>query len=197
MSIPKRIEQKVYSGMILDEHGQWITMAEKINKELLFLENLEAGKVLWNGQWLPIHEALSQFSEKRKKKQTEPIDSSNNNKDYVNIPFPPETVIVECLDKDFPPETTAISIEENSNNKIDITKTDSLSSVSNSIITEETIAFTPDSYFKKHVYKTDNYQPSIVFNSKSLKNKKRKKKLIFYIFTLVLAAAITGLVIFY
>lgn len=183
--------------MILDEHGRWITMAEKIKKESFFLENLEAGKVLYDGQWLPIHEAVSQFSQKSDTNQVKTVNDSNNNKDYENIPFPPETVVVESLENDFPPETTAISIEEYTNNKTDKPKSDSLSSISNSIITEETIAFNPDSQFNKHVYKTTDYQTSIIFNSKKLKNKKRKGKLFFCLFTVILFAAIAAIFIYY
>ena len=190
MTIPKRIEQKVYSGMVLDEHGCWVTMAEKIKKELFFLEQLEDGNVILNGQWVPIGEALSPGTHNKDSQMMKTDNPDINNDDQNDIPFPPETVTVEFIDKDFPPETTAISIKEYLGNKNEAAKPDSLSSISDSVTTEETISITPDAYFKEQILNAKLYQSSIVFNSKKLKNKKRKK-FTFFLLTVFFIAVIT------
>ncbi|MBN1306902.1 MAG: hypothetical protein JXA18_03230 [Chitinispirillaceae bacterium] len=47
----KHIEELVYKGMVLDEHGGWIPLAEKLHKEKEFLRHLERGEILVNGLW--------------------------------------------------------------------------------------------------------------------------------------------------
>lgn len=190
MIIPKRIEQKVYSGMVLDEHGCWITLAEKVTKELFFLEQLEGGNVILDNQWVPISEALSPGTQDNENSKIMETDNPGIKNIHDDIPFPPETVTVELIDKDFPPETTAISIEEYLGNKNEAAKPDSLSSISDSVITEQTISITPDAYFKEQILNAKLYQSSIVFNSKNLRNKKRKK-FTFFLLTVFFIAVIT------
>ncbi|HLV32038.1 MAG TPA: hypothetical protein VKY57_10750 [Chitinispirillaceae bacterium] len=195
MSIPKRIEQKVYSGMVLDEHSCWITMAEKIEKELFFLEQLEGGNVIVDGRWIPIGEALSPGTQDNENSKIMEADNPDINNDQNDIPFPPETVTVEFIDKDFPPETTAISIEEYLGDKNEAAKPDSLSSISDSVTTEKTISITPDAYFKEQILNAKLYQSSIVFNSKNLRNKKRNK-FTFFLLTVFFIAIITGIYLY-
>ena len=195
MSIPKRIEQKVYSGMVLDEHSCWITMAEKIEKELFFLEQLEGGNVIVDGRWIPIGEALSPGTQDNENSKIMETDNPGIKNIHDDIPFPPETVTVELIDKDFPPETTAISIEEYLGNKNEAAKPDSLSSISDSVTTEKTISITPDAYFKEQILNAKQYQSSIVFNSKNLRNKKRNK-FTFFLLTVFFIAIITGIYLY-
>ena len=54
MSITKKIEDLVYAGMVIDDHGKWIPIAEKLKKEKKFLSHLERGEVLTNGKWISI-----------------------------------------------------------------------------------------------------------------------------------------------
>lgn len=51
MSSEKKIEELVVSGMVLDEHGAWIPLAEKVRKERLFIKHLEQGEILYSGVW--------------------------------------------------------------------------------------------------------------------------------------------------
>ncbi len=48
------IEENIAKGLVLDEKGNWVPIAEKIEKEKNFLNHLEAGEVLNDGQWVPI-----------------------------------------------------------------------------------------------------------------------------------------------
>jgi len=58
MSSEKKIRELVYSGNVLDEHGNWIPLAEKINRERTFLSHLEQGEVLIDGLWTRVADAL-------------------------------------------------------------------------------------------------------------------------------------------
>lgn len=49
------IEENIAKGLVLDEKGNWVPIAEKIEKEKNFLKHLEAGEVLSDGQWVPIN----------------------------------------------------------------------------------------------------------------------------------------------
>lgn len=49
------IEENIAKGLVLDEKGNWVPIAEKIEKEKNFLKHLEAGEVLNDGQWMPIN----------------------------------------------------------------------------------------------------------------------------------------------
>ena len=51
MSTSKKIEELVYSGKVIDDHGNWIPIAEKLRKEKIFLSHLERGEILLNGKW--------------------------------------------------------------------------------------------------------------------------------------------------
>lgn len=51
MSLPEKIEKLVYSGMVIDDHGKWISIAEKLRKEKKFLSHLERGEILIDGKW--------------------------------------------------------------------------------------------------------------------------------------------------
>lgn len=51
MSSEKKIEELVVSGMVLDEHGAWVPLAEKVRKERLFIKHLEQGEILHGGVW--------------------------------------------------------------------------------------------------------------------------------------------------
>jgi hypothetical protein len=50
----KIVEQNIIKGLVLDEKGNWISIAEKIEKENAFLKHLEAGEILENGKWISI-----------------------------------------------------------------------------------------------------------------------------------------------
>lgn len=51
------IENAVLKGLVLDEHGAWIPIADKKAMEEDFCAHLEAGEVLHEGRWISIEEA--------------------------------------------------------------------------------------------------------------------------------------------
>jgi hypothetical protein len=53
------IENYILKGLVLDEHGKWIPIADKKAVEEDFLAHLMAGQVLHEGRWVSIGEAKS------------------------------------------------------------------------------------------------------------------------------------------
>jgi hypothetical protein len=45
------IENRVLGGLVLDDYGDWVSIADKKASEEDFLAHLEAGRVLHDGQW--------------------------------------------------------------------------------------------------------------------------------------------------
>ena len=62
MSISNKIEDLVYSGKVIDDHGNWITIAEKLRKEKIFLSHLERGEILLNGKWTAMSDLPAEAS---------------------------------------------------------------------------------------------------------------------------------------
>lgn len=121
MSSENRIRELVYAGNVLDEHGNWISLAEKINRERTFLSHLEQGEVLIDGLWTRIADALQPESENTP--QTDKALAPNP--DIV----PPDCALEETIsissdalesatkgaasrknEVDFPPETQMFSL---------------------------------------------------------------------------------------
>lgn len=143
MAIPKIIEQKVHNGLVLDEHGGWVPISEKIKQERCILEQLEIGNVIVDEKWIPISEALEIHSKKHEKSLVKPEPVLEN-----DIPFPPETVSVEVLNNEILPETVVLSIEENADNKNEISESDLLSQIADTVNVNDTVA-KPNSDQKK------------------------------------------------
>ncbi|MBN2037890.1 MAG: hypothetical protein JW768_14205 [Chitinispirillaceae bacterium] len=59
MSRISEIENYILKGLVIDEHGQWIPIADKKAVEEDFLAHLSAGQVLHEGRWVSIAEAKS------------------------------------------------------------------------------------------------------------------------------------------
>jgi hypothetical protein len=59
MSRISEIENYILKGLVLDEHGAWIPIADKKAVEEDFLAHLMAGQVLHEGRWVSIAEAKS------------------------------------------------------------------------------------------------------------------------------------------
>jgi hypothetical protein len=54
--ISSRTEKNVLNGLVLDEKGHWVSIAEKVERERSFLMHLEAGEILSEGRWISISE---------------------------------------------------------------------------------------------------------------------------------------------
>jgi hypothetical protein len=59
MSRISEIENYILKGLVLDEHGAWIPIADKKAVEEDFLAHLMGGQVLHEGRWVSIAEAKS------------------------------------------------------------------------------------------------------------------------------------------
>lgn len=86
MTPEDRIKENVYAGKVLDEHGNWITLVEKLKKERVFQKHLEKGEMLSNGKWTHVSKI---------KLQQEHLFSEN-------LSIDPEAVVEE--------ETTILSV---------------------------------------------------------------------------------------
>lgn len=68
----KNVEENVLKGLVLDEKGNWVTIAEKVERERDFLQHLEAGEVLFDGKWVQIGD----LKKNEVTIQAEPIDEN-------------------------------------------------------------------------------------------------------------------------
>jgi hypothetical protein len=59
MNTISEIENHILKGLVIDEHGQWIPIADKKAVEEDFLAHLAAGQVLHEGRWVSLAEAKS------------------------------------------------------------------------------------------------------------------------------------------
>ena len=55
-NVDSKTEENVVKGLVLDEKGNWITIAEKVARERVFLKHLEDGEVLYDGKWTKLDE---------------------------------------------------------------------------------------------------------------------------------------------
>jgi hypothetical protein len=147
MSTISEIENHILKGLVLDEHGQWIPIADKKTVEEDFLAHLSAGKVLHEGRWVSIGEAKSAktpteiatpvleipFSESRSgQPEQQPVLSGRENPE-----FPPETKTIhydQPVDRvsdlnsaasidplsGYAPETGAFMVEQVDDNQPDL-----------------------------------------------------------------------------
>ncbi|MBN1575462.1 MAG: hypothetical protein JW913_02860 [Chitinispirillaceae bacterium] len=95
----KKIEELVYQGMVLDEHGGWIPLAEKLRKEKEFLHRLERGEILVNGFWTRMS-SLSKATGHQEETSRINVDPS--------AAVTEETVLAHCATSE---ETVSFSIE--------------------------------------------------------------------------------------
>jgi hypothetical protein len=58
MSPTKKIEDLVYSGKVMDDYGNWIPIAEQLQKEKRFLLHLERGEILLDGTWIKMSDLV-------------------------------------------------------------------------------------------------------------------------------------------
>jgi hypothetical protein len=54
--ISDKMKKNVLNGLVLDEKGHWVSIAEKVEYERSFLMHLEAGEILCEGKWVSIHD---------------------------------------------------------------------------------------------------------------------------------------------
>lgn len=54
--ISDKMKKNVFNGLVLDERGRWVSIAEKVEHERSFLMHLEAGEILCEGKWVHIHD---------------------------------------------------------------------------------------------------------------------------------------------
>lgn len=143
----KDYESLIENGYVLDVHGQWIPLNEKIKKERSFIKHLESGEVLISGRWLTISEALKKVDQ-QEQQLIEDRSNTANSHDETQTSFDVETSEHEV---EFPPETIMIPAEELLQNnpnfqdsiqksKKDVTINNQKQNAEESIITQETIA---------------------------------------------------------
>jgi hypothetical protein len=58
----ERIEKNVIDGLVLDDSGRWVPLAQKLAQEREFFGHLAHGEVLWERQWMPIDKAKNRMA---------------------------------------------------------------------------------------------------------------------------------------
>ena len=58
MDTAERIKKMVLGGHVLDDEGAWVPIGQRAAVEKKILGRLIAGKVLCNGHWVPIPQAI-------------------------------------------------------------------------------------------------------------------------------------------
>jgi len=58
MNTIEEIKNKVLSGYVLDDNGQWIKLSERIKIEKDIVKNVIEGKVLFDNSWTPVSDVL-------------------------------------------------------------------------------------------------------------------------------------------
>ncbi|HUI93344.1 MAG TPA: hypothetical protein VLX68_13945 [Chitinivibrionales bacterium] len=58
MDAAEKIKKMVLAGHVLDDEGAWVPLGQRSAVEKKILGRLMAGKVLSNGHWVPISQAL-------------------------------------------------------------------------------------------------------------------------------------------
>jgi hypothetical protein len=58
MDTVERIKKMVLGGQVLDDEGAWVPLGQRAAVEKKILGRLMAGKVLCNGRWAPIPQAI-------------------------------------------------------------------------------------------------------------------------------------------
>jgi hypothetical protein len=130
----KKIEAHVYAGNVLDEHGNWVPLSEKVKSERAFLAHLEKGEIVFNGAWIPLSPLLHTVNpgetdegivDDKTSTFLKPSDETlltDASEETINIPA---EQLAKCLSKstptpetDFPPETAELVIECKSENVI-------------------------------------------------------------------------------
>lgn len=120
----QEIEKLVTKGMVLDEHGKWIPLSEKVKKEKEFISHLEKGEILFNREWKKISEVKEILKKKSmQEKERQVAEEETAIISLVKTPeetvsFSTETIFdlplknKEEIVDDFPPETKIITFEK-------------------------------------------------------------------------------------
>ncbi len=53
-----KIKNFVVEGLVLDDQGAWVKLVERKDTESKIIDSLATGKVLCNGRWVPVKQAL-------------------------------------------------------------------------------------------------------------------------------------------
>lgn len=78
-----KIQQNVLNGMVLDDEGKWVPLDSRMDVVKKILEQLSQGRVLCEGQWLPILEAKI-----KKGGVAPPPDTKTRLKAFIKRQFP-------------------------------------------------------------------------------------------------------------
>ncbi len=109
----KKIEELVCKGMVLDEHGKWIPIAEKIRKEKEFLNHLEKGEILQNGLWVKMSDIAGRTKGAEMTNHISTYDQTAvADKEAVEMEsLVPEETRQISFETELPEETVSLSIE--------------------------------------------------------------------------------------
>lgn len=195
----KKIQDLVYKGMVLDDKGGWIPLADKLRKEKKFLQHLEKGEILADGVWTRLADipqlttALDETRDVRHQAPLPPPATRAPKSAVLDIPVPEETVSFsnETLrdvtlpvktaepppEEDFAPETKVFSIIRTQDTPLStLTEKPPAAGDTDQLVTGETQAYfipggqtSPPVARKVGAHPEPEYQETMLYNTKMLK----------------------------
>jgi hypothetical protein len=94
MSVSEIIFDNVVRGLVLDVKGKWVPLAEMMEIEYNVLKHLEAGQVLYNGQWVSIQKCKEIQAVGQMQSSGGNVPSSDA--DHISQKKPDSWVVVSC-----------------------------------------------------------------------------------------------------
>jgi hypothetical protein len=95
MNITQTIIDNVVRGLVLDERGKWITLAQMKAIESGVLRHLEAGDVLFNGQWVSIQKCRELMAGGQQQRPSD-LTMSSSDADHISRKKASPWVVVSC-----------------------------------------------------------------------------------------------------
>jgi hypothetical protein len=94
LNVTETIIDNVVRGLVLDAKGQWIPLSQMMAIEYNVLKHLEAGEVLYNGQWVSIQKC----KEMSAGGQLQPFDPNapTHEADHISQKKPIPWIVVSC-----------------------------------------------------------------------------------------------------
>jgi preprotein translocase subunit Sss1 len=130
----KDFESLIENGYVLDVHGRWIPLNERVKKERSFIKHLECGEVLVSGKWMSISEACKKQNIDEKLQHTESsYDETQTTSFEQEEDFPPETIMIAAEELQESKPLQQESVQKTDNQPSDDTQQED-------VITQETIA---------------------------------------------------------
>jgi hypothetical protein len=92
MNVTETIIDSVLRGLVLDARGKWVPLSQMIGVEYNVLKHLEAGEVLYQGQWHSIQKCKEMIFAG----QADETFAASNDADHISRKKPVPWIVVSC-----------------------------------------------------------------------------------------------------